>query len=95
MIDRGKVTTNRFTLESADATLEVDFAAALAKTWAESEVTGCIRYQIGDALAKRDPKTADILRLTGAPLGEDGYFHIALEGPAGRMRRLAKICKPT
>ena len=37
-------------------------------------------------------QTAAVLSLTGAPLGDDGFYSIRLEGTVGELRRLGQAC---
>jgi type II secretion system protein N len=78
---------------SPDLELELSLRTELAQDWASSPIHGCLRYKVRPELEERSPKMAALLAITGAMLGEDGFFHIALEGTLGDIKKLARNCK--
>jgi hypothetical protein len=62
------------------------------KTFGDSRIAGCVRFKPTEALRDRDPRTFDLLSLTGAARDADGVDHVALEGTADNRKWLAKLC---
>ena len=93
---RADVTSGRVhataTTTSPDVEISIRLDGTLAKNLEDSDVNGCIRFRPTAALKERDPKMFALLSVTGADQDDQGWFHIALEGRAGSMKRLAKPC---
>jgi hypothetical protein len=93
---RADVTAGRVhataTTTSPDVEIAIRIDGTLAKTIADSDLNGCIRFRPTAALQARDPKLYSLLNMTGASQDAQGWFHIALEGRAGSLKRLAKPC---
>lgn len=92
-IDAGKVKMTSWKFASPDIDLQLGLEMQLATDPSESTIDGCIKFKPTKDLQKRDPKTHDVLSLTGASLQEDGMFHIKIEGSPSAMKRLSKPCK--
>lgn len=91
-VANGGASLTHWRLVSPDVDLEISAHVRLASPLGASQVDGCIRFKPSPLLEKRDPKTFAVLSVTGAPLGDDGYYSIALEGRADAIRRLGKVC---
>lgn len=88
----GKLALTSFKLRSPDFEIRLALSMAFASSFEDSAVTGCIRFKPTAALRARDPRMHDMLSLTGAARGPDGFDHVSLEGTVGETRRLAKDC---
>lgn len=78
--------------QSPDLDLQVSGTVQLARDPQQSVVHGCLRFKPSAALAKQQPATYAVIQTTGAPVADDGYFTIALEGTIGEMKRLGRSC---
>jgi type II secretion system protein N len=94
-ITAGTLKTSTFKLVSEDLEVEASLAIELALTFDNSLVEGCIRFRPTPGLRARDSKMHDLLMLTGAARGADGFEHVRLSGSFGELRRLAQECGPT
>lgn len=91
-IKRGQLSITQFEAPSDDGTLHVDYTMELQPVFAESTVTGCLRFNGSPGLLQREPKTFSALTATGAPLGPDNLFHIRLTDKFKDMKRLGQPC---
>jgi type II secretion system protein N len=91
-LDHGHAKVTRWQLASNDLTLEVTLDIALAPALADSTLEGCVRFKPSPTLARRDPKTAAVLALTGAPMGADGVYSIKVAGRVGQRKLLGEAC---
>ncbi len=90
----GKLEVKQFDATSKDGELHVDYMMALEHDFAESLVTGCLRFKGSPSLEKREPKTYAAITTTGAELHGDGLFHIKLTDKFKDMKRLNLECGP-
>ncbi len=88
----GKLELTSWKLASPDLEMQTTLAVTFAKSLDLSAVEGCMRYKPSAELAKRDQKTHDMLALTGAMRGSDGFDQIALQGTVAQLRKLARDC---
>ena len=88
----GKLELTSWQVDSPDLEMQSALAVTFASTLDASALTGCMRYKPTEALHKRDPRTHDVLMLTGAQRGADGFFQIALAGTLGTTKKLAHDC---
>lgn len=91
-IGAGGVEITRWSVASPDVVVVVTGKLAFAPRLADAQVEACVRYKPTPAFAERDPRTADVLILTGAPKAADGMYNLRVAGPYGEPRRLAQIC---
>lgn len=82
----------RWVVDSADVTLKITATAELASTLDQMQVHSCIQFAGKPDLGQREPATASLLALTGGPLGENGLYHIEVQGPIGSLKRFGRIC---
>lgn len=92
-IANGKLASS-LKLTSPDIEIDATLGFELAVELEASALSGCIRFRPTEGLRKRQPKTYDMISLTGANLGADRKYHIALEGTVDNIKRLAKECGP-
>lgn len=91
-LDNGVGRITAWDWQSPELDLKVSGTVELAHDPKQSVVHGCIRFKPTDKLRKEQPKTYAVIQLTGAPVADDGYFTIALEGTVGEMKRLGRSC---
>ena len=91
-VANGRAEITRWKVESPDLELELSGHVELASALGSSQVTGCVRFRPSEALRTGNPKTFALFSVTGAPLGDDGFYSIALEGTIDAMKRLGKVC---
>jgi type II secretion system protein N len=93
-IKNGKLDVTKFDAKSKDGELYIDYSMTLDKEFANSVVSGCLRFKGSDALLKREPKTYAAIQTTGAERRADGLFHIRLTDRFSIMKRLNQECGP-
>jgi len=92
-IGKGRMTLSTLDIKSKDLEAMIELQVQLGKEMSASTVTtGCVRYKPLEELLHRGPRTHAALMSTGAPLGDDGYYHIKLSGKLTEMKRLPQIC---
>lgn len=82
----------RWVVESPDVTLKITGTAELASPLDQTQVHGCLQFAGKPDLQQRQPTTASLLALTGAPLGENGLYHIEVQGTIGAPKRFGRTC---
>lgn len=92
-IDQGHMKVTRWQVESKDLTLDVKLDIGLAAELANSTLDGCLRFKASPSLEQRDPKTAAVINVTGAPRGPDGFFSIKVGGTVGQRKLLGQACE--
>ena len=82
----------RWQVASKDMTMDLRLDVHLAAELADSTLDGCLRFKPSASLEERDPKTAAVIAMTGAPRGPDGVYSIKIEGRVGQRRLLGQAC---
>jgi type II secretion system protein N len=92
----GKFDVTKFELKSRDGELHVDYSMTLAPELDESEVAGCLRFNVSENLLKTEEgkKTYASVTTSGAEKRADGLFHIKLSHHLKDMQRLNLECGP-
>lgn len=93
-IGDGKLALKKFEMKSPDGEVHVTYEMGLVDSFADSTVTGCLRFKGTPELQNREPKTFAALSTTGAPAAADGLFNIKLDGKFKDMKRLGVLCGP-
>jgi type II secretion system protein N len=91
-VQQGHLKVTRWQLESKDLTLDLRMDIGLAPELADSTLDGCLRFKASPSLEQRDPKTAAIIGVTGAPRGNDGVYSIKIQGRIGQRQLLGQAC---
>ncbi|MBA2538230.1 MAG: type II secretion system protein GspN [Deltaproteobacteria bacterium] len=89
----GRLELTSWKFVSPDIDIQLALTVELRKSLQDSDLDGCVRFKVSDALEKRDPKTHAALWLTGAHLGADRFFNIAVQGAVKNPRRISRECK--
>jgi type II secretion system protein N len=92
-ITNGHIAIERWAFESQDLALTLEGTIDLDDHPQRSKINGCLSFAIKPELERRDPKTASLLALTGAMIGEDRQYHIGLRGSVGD-RKMLPSCSP-
>jgi type II secretion system protein N len=89
VIARGRAEFARFVLDSPDIAIHITGGVDLARAITDSRIDACVRFQPKPELRKRDPRTHDVLMLTGAQLADDGFSEIGVRGSIGDRKMFA------
>jgi type II secretion system protein N len=91
-VQQSHLKVTRWQVASKDLTMDLRLDIHLAAELADSTLDGCLRFKPSRELEQRDPKTAAVIAMTGAPRGPDGVYSIKIEGRVGQRRLLGQAC---
>jgi type II secretion system protein N len=92
-ITNGQAKLVMWHLDSPDLDLDISGHVELAERWSNSTLDACLRFRVKPQLQQRSPKTAALLALAGAHVGEDGFHNIRVRGTPGKPVLRAELCK--
>lgn len=91
-IREGRADIQQLTASSGDGDLTINGAVRFGRTFKEARFErGCMKFRLSDELKQREPNFGNLPALTGAPLQDDGYANVMMQGNLATMRWLPAV----